>query len=667
MAHSMFIPRVFTLVGMIFLLLTPATIHARQDNLSTLSLEELMRIRVEPVFGASKRLQPATEAPSAVTIVTAADIDRYGYRSLADILQAVRGLYITYDRNYSYVGARGFAVPGDYNTRLLVVVDGHRLNDNVFDQAGIGMELGLEVESFERVEIIRGPASALYGTSAFFAVVNITTRTGAEINGVRFGADLGTLGERRGKGMAGKAFANGVDIAVSGSIDYLDGAHELYFAEFDDPSTNDGKAVGLDDEEMRTLAGRVRSGGLSIGGAYGWRRKTVPTAAFDTMFNQPGFFTIDERMYADAVYERTLDGVRVSGRVHTDIYDYDGEYPYAPLVADGPVVNFVDYGYGGWWGAEGRATAEMAGRQTLTVGVEYRDNTRQDQGARYDDDRVAPFTTDVSTQVFSAYVQDEVRLPGRLIAGLGGRYDAYSGVDRFSPKASLVFAATPARSFKYLFGTAFRAPNAYELDYLTNGVRNESLTEETIVSHEVVWEEYVGSSLRTSVSGYYNVADDLITLVSDDDGVLSYVNGSRVRGRGLELEAEIKLTNGLQALGSYSMQDAVDPDTDETLVNAPRHLAKFRVSGRGPFAGSTVAAELQAMSSRLTHAGPDVAGHALVNATYDQPLGSRFRLNASVKNLFDVDYADPGGEEHVQNVIPRDGITARIGLEWTWP
>ena len=159
--------RIVSLAAVIFSMAVNAWGRQTPQNLSDLAIEDLMEVRVEKVFGAAKRLQPATEAPSSVSIITADDIARYGYRSLADILRSVRGLYVTYDRNYSYLGARGFARPGDYNTKVLLLVDGHRMNDDVYDQAAIGPELGLDPATFERVEIIRGPVSALYGTSAF--------------------------------------------------------------------------------------------------------------------------------------------------------------------------------------------------------------------------------------------------------------------------------------------------------------------------------------------------------------------------------------------------------------------------------------------------------------------------------------------------------------------
>lgn len=196
---------------------------AQTPDLAEIPIEDLAGMLVQRVFGASDRLQPVTEVPSSVTIVTADEISRYGYRTLADILGGVRGFYITNDRNYSYVGARGFNRPGDYSTRILLLVNGHRVNDNVYDQASVGAEFGIDVAMFERVEIIRGPASSLYGTNALFAIVNVVTRTGASIGGISFDADAGTLATQLARGSAGRRFANGLDVALSGTYERSSG------------------------------------------------------------------------------------------------------------------------------------------------------------------------------------------------------------------------------------------------------------------------------------------------------------------------------------------------------------------------------------------------------------------------------------------------------------
>src|SRR2546425_12546804 len=118
--------------------------------------EEMILFQELPsVFGASKYEQKPSEAPASISIITSDEIQRYGYRTLSEILRSVRGLFTTYDRNYSYIGARGFDRPGDYDTRILLLLDGHRINDNVYDQASIGTDALIEVDSIERIEIIR--------------------------------------------------------------------------------------------------------------------------------------------------------------------------------------------------------------------------------------------------------------------------------------------------------------------------------------------------------------------------------------------------------------------------------------------------------------------------------------------------------------------------------
>ena len=153
-------------------------------DLTDLKLEELMEIEVVTVYGASKFEQKVTEAPAAVSMVTSSDIKRYGYRTLADIMRGIRGFYTTYDRNYHYLGMRGFSRPGDYNFRFLLLVDGHRINDNIYNTAFIGTEFPIDVDLIDRVEVIRGPSSSIYGTNAFMGVINVITRRVNDLKGM---------------------------------------------------------------------------------------------------------------------------------------------------------------------------------------------------------------------------------------------------------------------------------------------------------------------------------------------------------------------------------------------------------------------------------------------------------------------------------------------------
>ena len=151
----------------------------------------------------------------------------------------------------------------------------------------------------------------------------------------------------------------------------------------------------------------------------------------------------------------------------------------------------------------------------------------------------------------AVYVQDEIKLARWLIVNAGLRYDGYEEFTRVTPRAALIVLPSSTQSFKYLYGSAFRAPNAYELNTFYFGEQVEDLRPESIDTHELVWERYVNDWLRTSVSTYWYKADRLITPVPDASTFLgvSYVNQGQVRAKGLELEAQMRLRGGVAGGG----------------------------------------------------------------------------------------------------------------------
>ena len=183
-------------IGLLCVLLNPMTARTQTTDLSQATLEELMNIKV---YSASKYLQSTDSAPSLVTVVTADQIQKYGYRTLADMLRGVGGFYVTYDRHDSAVGMRGFGPLDDSNARVLVLLDGHRLNDPIHNGTNIGTDFLLDVDLIDRVEVIRGPSSSLYGTNAFLGVINIITRRGAQLGGVELSGEAGSFNSYKGR------------------------------------------------------------------------------------------------------------------------------------------------------------------------------------------------------------------------------------------------------------------------------------------------------------------------------------------------------------------------------------------------------------------------------------------------------------------------------------
>src|SRR4029077_5104529 len=131
---------------------------------------------------------------ASITIITAEQIRALGYLTLAEALRSVRGVISSNDRTYEAIGVRGLSPPGDYTKRVLVLVDGHPYNDIVAGQGYVGHDLDVDLENVERIEVVRGPGSVLYGTGAPFGVVNVVTRRPPPGAAASAASQVGTLG-----------------------------------------------------------------------------------------------------------------------------------------------------------------------------------------------------------------------------------------------------------------------------------------------------------------------------------------------------------------------------------------------------------------------------------------------------------------------------------------
>ena len=220
------------------------------------------------IVGASKYEQKISEAPASVSVITAKDIKRYGYRTLADILKSIRSFYVTYDRNYNFIGTRGFGPPGDYNTRVLLLVDGHRINDDIYNQASIGTEFILDVDLIDKIEIVRGPSSSIYGTNAFFGVINVITKQAKDVGSPELSGEIFFIDNNydayKARGSYGHKFEKGLEMVLSASR-YDSKGQRLYFKEFDQPPDMDGWVKGGDYDNNYSFFSRVAYQDLSQG------------------------------------------------------------------------------------------------------------------------------------------------------------------------------------------------------------------------------------------------------------------------------------------------------------------------------------------------------------------------------------------------------------------
>ena len=663
------------LISLTVLWLAASTARAQTDlPLDTIApdqtkpTETALFLEIPSVYGAAKYDQKVNEAPAAVTIITAEQIRKYGYRTFAQILDSAPGLFTNTDRNYGYIGIRGFNRPGDYTSRVLLLIDNHRLNDAVFDQGGAGTEMPIDVDLIDRVEIIKGPGSSLYGTNAFFGVVNVITKRGRDIKGTEISGEASSFNTYRSRLSYGNKFSNGVEMLVSGSFSDSEGHRELSYPAF--ASTNNGIAKDADRDNLYYYTGKLSYADFTLTGGHQWRKKNVPTAAFGTVFNDNRQQTLDERTYLDLVYQHEFaHQFNVKARLYFDRYYYHAFLPYDYAGTGTPPFTLnKDVTEADWWGTELTATKRLFDQHKVTLGTEYRDQFRLNQ-SNADLDPSATYLDDKRRSSFiAAYLQDEWTIMNHLVLNVGVRHDQYSTFGgTTNPRAGLI-STWDKTTVKLLYGQAFRAPNPYEQFYVTGATfkANSHIKPEKIKTYELVVEQYVGDHLRVLGSLYqYDISGLISQTIDVTDGKLFYDNVDNITARGVELTMEGKGATGLEGRLSYALQTTHNDSTERQLTNSPQHLAKANlivpVVGDKLFAGF----EGRYTSSRLTLADHNASPFYILNVSlFSQRIVKGWELSGHINNLMNQKYGYPGSGEHRQDIIDQDGRTFWVKLKY---
>jgi iron complex outermembrane receptor protein len=639
-------------------------------DLTSLSLEQLLDMSI---VGASKYQQKQVEVAAAVSVITRQEIQAFGWHTIAEALASLPGVYTTYDRQYSYIGVRGFGLPGDLNTRVLVTINGNRVNDPTFDQGPTGPEFPIDMDMIERIEYIPGPGGAVYGQNATLAVINIITRSGADLgSGGRGGAEIAATYEEpqaltAGRASVGHVFDNGLNVLVSATDLYSRGENRYY--NFGAAGVS-GVAVGMDGERNQQFLVSVARGPWTLEQVYADHLKYDPTGAFLSDPLVPGQYQGDRHAMTQLRFEDTLagDALQFSGRVFESTEDYRSLFSFDRVPTYAPSDST-------WRGGELRLLFLGLGRHKVMLGLEGQDSPRENEAVDNLLDPSQDFRLPLSGYRVGVYVQDEWRIAESLTATLGLREDQNNMTGkRASPRAGLIWQATPATTLKALYGSAYRPPNVYERDYGdgTTQTANLALKGETIDTLELVADQRIGTESTLRASLYQWTLKDLITLGIDPvSGLSQYQSGPTAKARGVELSADRTWGSGARLRGSLSIQNAAWESGGE-LLNSPKRLGKLELSTALPWVGMRAGYEMRYDSSRLSSLGNQTAdpgielgGYVVSNLILStDALVRDLRLSLGVYNLFDKRYAQPAAVTNWQDFFEQDGRSVQFKLSY---
>ena len=542
---------------------------------------------------------------SATTVITRERIEESGATSVLEVLRTVPGLDVS--RQGSDGSLTSVFLRGTNSTQTLVLVDGSRVNSPFF--AGYDFS-ALTTENVERIEIVRGPFSALYGSDAIGGVIQIFTRPASGEAAGRATVEAGSAGQRQGSAFASIA-AGPVGIAAS----------------FRDARVDGDRA----NEDWRERNGSLRletrvSDRLRVG---------LEGSILDGETGNPG---------AVGNFDATARGLFREERlaVPVSFVPADGHDARVLLAAVASKPSFRDPA-GGFSSDTDARTLQGRASDSWTAGAHAL--TAFGSWDRFDVDDRSNFGKNLdgrTSSLWGAGLQDAIRLGRAVTVTAGVRYDRHSEFgSAWSPRATFAWLSTDALwKARFSAGRAFRAPTVGELYYPFFG--NPDLAPERSTSWEAGLERYFPGG-RAEVSLFWN---DLTNLIAPDFTTSRNANIGRARTRGVEAAGTLRLTGSLDGEASYTYLDAEDRTTGLALLRRPRHRASLALSWR-PVHVLTISPRAIFVGRRpdvdgLTFARTESPSYTRVDLSVRWDLG-RIAPYARLENATDRRFAEVNG------------------------
>ena len=526
---------------------------AEEQDLFSLSFEDLLNVQVDI---ASKTNETLSSVPSTISVFSRKQIQALGVDNAYEVMNFVPGMQST---RGDWVGA----VPKDHargvyldSGNVLVMINGERINESSFGKASVYLPY-IPVEVIEKIEFIRGPGSALYGSNAFLGVMNIVTSK--ERNTLQL--VLGNNGRYGATGQFNTSLSDDTSLFASFSYDQKDG--ESYPQGVKDPLEALYLEAGVDYKKLQLRARYNETSLDEFLNLAGYSKQNQHNS--DNTFVGIKYNWINnDKLKLDSSYSFTKHNISSAGLIATfdDIPDF--------LI--GPAWQTTDSKF------ETELSYQFDNQWQLAAGIEYSEAKQTEAGVRtsyYDFDSeqiiidpafeqqgivsVMDFpefsSLKFTFETLSAYGQLKIPYSDALTLFIGARYDDVKDIDsKLSPRLAGVYKINSEHTVKLQYGESFRTPVTNELfsnDDVTIG--NPSLRSESIKTTELVW-HYKTSELQANAVLFYNELNDFINIepTLSDDALFTFTNSFNTQNSGIELDSTWQSSKDFSITGTYT-------------------------------------------------------------------------------------------------------------------
>ena len=671
---------------LIYFMLSNLTHLSAQDEET--GLEDMFAIFTEEeiVVSALKRPRSVSKSPAIMSVITSKQIKQMGFRTLVDVLKIVPGFYISMDET----GEREIAVRGvldDASQKVKVLIDGHSIND-VWRGGAMWNFNDLPVENIKKIEVIRGPGSALYGQNAFLAVINIITKDTEDIDGFQVTTSGGSFDTQNYNLLFGKEYG---DLKISGFLDYFDTQgfskkieqDTLFPASF---SKSSGRSQNR--KEKTDLNLKLSYKNLEVKSKYMKKRREDYIGVNDALNDES--ILKDTYIFSELTYKLSLgDRLNITPKVYYDQYNYDPFFEQRPDGFVDPFGRLHPDGLKGRLrlkqrtiGFDNQINYKVFEGNELTFGFQYEWIHQGDihYGTNFhpvtfaplpfvtDFSNDLPFTRRATRQIWALYLQDEWNITKDIDITVGVRHDHFTRFEgTTNPRVGVIWRFLENAHLKLLFATAFKAPSFQELFLTNNSVKvgNPNLDPEKINTFEAGLGYNFTSHIRGNINYFFNRIRDRI--IVDTGNPKQFQNGAGARIQGVEAELKADLGNDNYVFTNYTFQDAEETRNRNRLPDVPVHSGNIGINaGFWKYANANLTTLLSGPRPREDgDTRRDIPAQALVNLTLiGKNFVDNFEIKGSIFNLFDKSYDDPAPKNTVPTDYPQPGRSFIIELRY---
>ncbi len=520
---------------------------ARSEDIEA---EDIFGLAQQTVVTASKKAEPAYEAPGIISVVTAEDIRRFGARNLREILDRVTSIYtfgsFLYPDNI-------ISIRGDFethaNNRVLFLINGRPCRESVYGGKDFAVILPMPIETIERIEIIRGPGSVLYGTKAFDGVINIISKT-ATTTQAQLQSGYGSFQTTK---FAGSGGVKSKDLDLYGGVAHL-------------------KSVGwnfeaFDERRVKKSFNRAENNiGLNFSGKF----KEVSLSGF------MGDSRVEHMGGVAAIWPHDSETLRRgfvdAGYQHSFTNDWKAQ---ANVTYNGVVDNLESAGtFLGRYAHDVLAELTISGKILDNFNIQF-GGTVDRQAGRLRFENLSYMSTLAST-----YLEADYKVFDFLKFIAGGQYNKPQNLDAdLVPRAGIIANFHSGWGAKLLYGEAYRSPFAVETSIrglTVNG--NPNLKPEKMATSDA---QIFYNSVKVQASATYfqsNARDRIVRVPTSRAGVFTFDNVGELKSHGLELESKLLPLPSLSFMIAYSYLQNENEKGVEDITLMPNHLVKGGVS-----------------------------------------------------------------------------------------